>query len=251
MKDEGSTALPPFHMEVGDTLLTLVRHGQTAWNVERRFQGQMDVPLSDEGLRQAERVAGWLARLPVQFEAIYSSDLSRAADTTRIIARELGIEPAYSDALRELQAGDWQGMTVADVEERFPGQLRLWREDVTGFTIPGGEGIPALQKRISDYVSELLRLHTGNAIIVVSHGAALSAYLAAANGWDLQETWDSRRARMSNTGVTLLAFPQNGGLPRTLLFNSIEHLDAYADLPSVIDPVPAGERGKPASEFTV
>lgn len=251
MNDEGSTVLSSFHMDAGDTLLVLVRHGQTAWNVERRFQGQLDVPLSDEGFRQAERVAGWLARLPARFAAIYSSDLRRAADTTQVIARELGIAPLYSEALRELQAGDWQGMVVADVEEKYPGQLRLWREDVLGFTIPGGEGIPALQRRVSDYVSELLRLHQGEAIVVVSHGAAISAYLAAANGWDLQETWDSRRARMSNTGVTMLAFPQNGGLLRTLLSNSIAHLDAYTDLPSVIDPVLAGETRKADSEFAV
>ncbi len=251
MKDEGSIALPPFHMDAGDTLLVLVRHGQTAWNVERRFQGQLDVPLSAEGLRQVESLAEWLARFPLQFAAIYTSDLRRASDTTKVIARRLGIEPVHSDTLREIQAGEWQGMTVAEVEERFPGQLRRWREDVTGFTIPGGEGIAALQRRISGYVSELLRHHAGNAIIVVSHGAALSAYLAAANVWDLQGTWDSRRARMSNTGVTVLAFPQNGGLPRTLLSDSIAHLDAYTDLPSVIDPVLAGETRKADSEFAV
>ena len=234
-----------------DTLLFLVRHGQTAWNVERRFQGQLDVPLSAEGLRQAERVARWLAQLSIHFSAIHSSDLRRAADTTEVIAHELGVEPVYSEALRELHAGEWQGMTVAEVEERFPGQLRLWREDVRGFTTPGGETIPALQQRISNYLSRLLNSQRGRAIIVVSHGAALSSYLAAANGWDLQETWDSHRARMSNTGVTVLAFPQSGALPTTLLSDSLTHLDTYTHLPSVIDPMPTGETLTSATELAV
>jgi broad specificity phosphatase PhoE len=237
---------------VGETLLVLVRHAQTDWNVERRFQGQLDVPLSARGQVEAMEVARWLASLTVNFSTLYSSDLSRAVETARpIAALQPDINVSHAQALRELDCGEWQGLTTFQVEEKYPGQLRRWREDIKGFTLPGGEGVPDVQHRMTQYVSEAVQRHAGEAILVVSHGAALTAYLAAINGWDLQETWDSRRARMSNTGVTIVRFGTKDQPPRTLLFNSVAHLTAYEPLASVIDPEPKGERDKAATELAV
>src|SRR5216110_2190911 len=92
------------------TLVYLVRHGETTWNVERRFQGQLDVELSKTGLRQAEAVARWLAAQPVRFAAIYSSDLQRASRTALSIGAKLGLEPRRDPSLRELNVGEWQGL---------------------------------------------------------------------------------------------------------------------------------------------
>jgi broad specificity phosphatase PhoE len=234
-----------------ETLLYLVRHAETAWNVERRFQGQLDVPLSSTGERQAVRVAGWFAAQPVRFSAIYSSDLRRAMDTAQTIAPGLGLMLTPSQELRELNCGTWQGLTVVEVEERFPGELQRWREDVCGYTLPGGESIPDVQRRMSGYMADVVSRHRGEAIIVVSHGASLSAYIAAINGWDLQETWDARRARMSNTGVTAVVISHTGYPPRTLYFNSVAHLPGHADLASVIDPFTAPEKDKTTAEFAV
>jgi broad specificity phosphatase PhoE len=238
-------------LEVGETLLVLMRHAQTEWNVERRFQGQLDVPLSARGQVEAREVARWLAGLGVNFSTLYSSDLSRAVETAKpIVALQPGITVVYSEAIRELDCGEWQGLTTYEVEERYPGQLRRWREDIKGFTLPGGESVPDVQQRMSSYLGEVVRRHAGKSVLVMSHGAALTAYLAAVNHWDLQETWDSRRARMSNAGVTILAF-SGEGQARILLFNSVAHLTAREPLASVIDPNPEGEKEEAATELAV
>jgi len=234
-----------------ETLIFLVRHAETSWNVERRFQGQTDVPLSSKGKDQALQVADWLESRQVRIAAIYSSDLQRARATARPIADRFRIEPSYSTELRELNCGAWQGLTVAEVEEKYPGELQRWREDIQGFTLPGGESIPDVQRRVFSYLDNAIKAHRGEAILVVSHGAALSSYIAAINGWDLQETWDSHRARMSNTGVTAIAISHTGRPPHTLSFNSIIHLPGHTDLLSVIDPSPAEVSGKAAAEFAV
>ncbi len=240
----------PAKIENGSTILLLVRHGQTTWNVERRFQGQLDVPLSIVGITQAEELAEWIATQAVQFSAIYSSDLSRAANTARPVARKLGLIPRYSEELRELNAGEWQGLTTAEVEARYQGQLQWWRTHIEQFTLPNGESVLDVQHRVSKYLTGVVQKHVGEAIIVVSHGAALAAYIAQIHGWDLQETWDSRRARMSNTGVTALTIP-NVGAPRTFFSNSTDHLQASPDLPSVMDRESAVDKREPHTEYAV
>jgi broad specificity phosphatase PhoE len=252
MSDNNHIDGATWRLGVGETLLVLVRHAQTDWNVERRFQGQLDIPLSARGQVEAREIALWLATLPVKFSTLYSSDLSRAVVTARpIVALQPGMTVVYSEALRELDGGEWQGLTTLDVEDRYPGELRRWREDIKGFTLPGGESVPDVQQRISLYLADVVQRHAGEAVLVMSHGAALTAYLAAVNRWDLQETWDSRRARMSNTGVTILAFSGEGQPPRTLLFNSVAHLTTHEPLASVIDPDPQGERDQAVTELAV
>lgn len=252
MSDNHHAVGAGLRIRTGETLLVLVRHAQTDWNVERRFQGQLDVPLSATGRVEAQEVAEWLASLPLRFSALYSSDLNRAAETAKpIAALQPGIETVYAEALRELDCGEWQGLITFEVDARYPGQLRHWRENIKSFTLPGGESVPDVQRRISQYIAEAVQRHRGEAILVVSHGAALSAYLAVINRWDLQETWDSRRARMSNTGVTALAFDGKDAPPRALLVNSVAHLSAHKALASVIDPEPQGEREEAAPELAV
>src|SRR5215210_3952847 len=88
------------------TLVYLVRHGLTAWNVEKRFQGHLDVPLSEEGLGQAEAVGRWLAGQSAFFTALYSSDLARASQTAQVIGRHLYLEPRLAPSLREIHCGE-------------------------------------------------------------------------------------------------------------------------------------------------
>src|SRR5438874_2399468 len=130
------------------TLVYLVRHGETEWNVERRFQGQLDVELSKTGLRQAVAVSRWLASQPVKFSAIYSSDLKRASRTALIIGAKLDLMPRLDPALREINAGDWQGLVASEIEALFPGKLDEWHEKVDSLTLPVGESIAAVQERV-------------------------------------------------------------------------------------------------------
>lgn len=211
------------------TLVYLVRHGQTEWNKTRRFQGQLDIPLSELGREQAAALARWLKEQPVHFSAIYSSDLKRAAQTARIIGKIVGIWPAYSQALREINVGDWQGLSVDEVETRYPGKLQEWDSAVDRFTLPNGESIPAVQQRVFGFFRSAITGHEGKAIIIVAHGVALVALTAAIFGWDLVETWQTNRARLGNTGVSVVALDMAGGSPTMLLANSVGHLDALVE----------------------
>jgi broad specificity phosphatase PhoE len=208
----------------GKTLVYLVRHGETTWNAEHRFQGHLDVELSRKGLAQAEAVANWLATQPVHFAALFSSDLKRAVQTAQIIGKRVGLIPQLYRGLRELHGGEWQGLLRAEIEARFPGKLDLWDEQLDSFTVPGGESLPAVQRRIYATYEKIVADHTGEAIIIVSHGAALTTLLAALHDWDLVETWQTRQARMGNTGVTVVAHDQHTDSHDLLLLNSSEHL---------------------------
>lgn len=222
-------------IKTGKTLVYLVRHGETTWNVERRFQGQLDVELSRTGLAQAEAVAVWFARQPVKFTALYSSDLKRAVQTAQSIGKRLGLIPELHRDLREMHAGEWQGLLSSEIEARFPGKLAEWTAKVDSFTTPGGESIPSVQQRVYATYNEIVCRHPGEAIIIVSHGAALTALLVALQDWDLVETWQSRRARISNTGVTVVALDHEKSEHELLVLNSDEHLPEAAPSPATLD----------------
>src|SRR5438094_8620698 len=97
------------------TLVYLVRYGLTGWNAERRFQGHLDVPLCDEGLEQVGAVASWLARQPVHFAALYTSDLARAMQSAQAIGEPLGLAPTPAPAPREIHGGERQGVAAQEV----------------------------------------------------------------------------------------------------------------------------------------
>ena len=220
----------------GRTLVYLVRHGETPWNVERRFQGQLNVELSPAGREQARAVAEWLAGRPVRFSAIYSSDLRRAAETAAVIGERTGITPQLDPRLREINVGEWSGMLADEVEQKYPGALLEWHDRIDRYTIPGGESIPVVQQRVLEAYRALVDAHDGEAIIIVSHGAALSALLVALHDWDLVETWHSRKTRMGNTGVTVVAFDHASSSHDLLVLNSSEHLAEPTTLETTMDP---------------
>jgi broad specificity phosphatase PhoE len=218
----------------GPDRLYMVRHGETHSNRERRFQGQLDVPLSPEGHAQAEALGRWLVRRPVRFGALYSSDLRRAAQTAETVGAHLGLAPALAPGLREIDCGEWQGLTGPEIEARYPGGLQTWHDEVDTFCLPGGESVRDLQRRIVAFYHDTVARHRGDAVVLVSHGLALSVLIAALLGWDLVEAWRERRAGMANTGVTILTRdPAHSGY-RLDLLNSTEHLPRAADLPATV-----------------
>ncbi len=223
------------HQTGAVTRVYLVRHGETAWNLERRFQGHLDVPLSAVGLEQARAVASWLAEQGVGFAALYSSDLARAAQTARVIGERLRLTPVYSERLREVHGGEWQGLLVEEVEARYPGQMAEWHRKIDSFIVPGGESIPSVQERIFAFYEAIVDKHKGEAVVLVSHGAALAALIAAIHGWDLVNTWHTKRARMGNTAVTVIEIDSSTGKSATPLFNSSSHLSEPTSMGSVLD----------------
>lgn len=208
-----------------ETLACLVRHAQTAWNLERRFQGQLDVPLDAEGFEQADLVANWLNSQSIDFAALYTSDLTRARRTAKAIGERLGLSPQPVPALREIHAGEWQGLLTAEIEERYPGHMARWHREANEYRLPGGETIPEVRARVVAWYAEAIKVHRGQAILVVSHGLAIRSLISALERWDVADSERMKRAGMGNTGVTALLADHIGGQSSILLLNSLSHLE--------------------------
>jgi glucosyl-3-phosphoglycerate phosphatase len=144
------------------------RHGRTTWNLEGRFQGQLDTSLDDTGQAQARAAAAVLARLAP--DAVVSSDLERAAHTARELARLTGLEVSYDAGLREVYLGGWQGLTHAEVEQRFPGELAAWgRGDLE--RRGGGETNAEVAGRAVTVIENALeKLPELGTLVAVTHG---------------------------------------------------------------------------------
>lgn len=162
--------------------IVLVRHGETDWNRERRFQGHADTPLNAAGRAQARDVAHLLSG--ERFSAVYTSPLRRASETAMIVGRSLGLEPRELEALREIDVGDWQGLTVDEVQARFP--ERLDAASRSGW--PNGETHEELGARVLPALLDLARAHSGRRILGVTHAGPIRAALAAATGLSREES---------------------------------------------------------------
>jgi len=161
------------------TRIVLLRHGQTAWNAEKRIQGQLDIPLDDTGLWQAERLARALEGEGI--EAIYCSDLLRARQTAAPLAARLFLVAKTDAALRERAFGRFEGQTYSDIEARWPEEALRWRRRELDFAPGGGELLPLFYERSVQALQALAARHQGQTLAVVAHGGVLDcAYRAAA-----------------------------------------------------------------------
>jgi len=154
----------------------LWRHGQTTWNVERRFQGHSDIPLDETGEAQAEYAAKRLATL--RPAAIFASDLSRALQTAAPLSRLTSLAVTPDKNLRERSGGDWEGLTDEEIRERYPRERAAWDP-------PNGEPAAAVADRVSGSLTRIAgRLDDGQLAVVVSHGAALRLGMTRVLGLD-------------------------------------------------------------------
>lgn len=161
------------------TTLILVRHGETDWNAERRWQGHSDPKLNDAGREQARRLAGELARV----DALYSSDLARARETAEIVARTIGVEVRFDERLRERGFGAWEGLTMEEIESSFPDDQRRWLAG-TGPGARDAEPFEAFAERVGSFVDEIGQRHAGEEVLVVAHGGTIRVVHALAAGLD-------------------------------------------------------------------
>ncbi|MFW5709537.1 MAG: histidine phosphatase family protein [Chloroflexota bacterium] len=202
------------------THLYLIRHGETDWNVERRFQGQRDTDLNTTGITQAHQTAAYLAALKeVHFAALYVSPLRRAMQTATPISEALNLPIQAADALKEINCGAWEGLNGSDIEADFPGQLGQWRANIADFRMPGGESVGDVQQRVRAFYDTMIKAHGGETIILVAHGASLLALLAHMNNWPLQETWDTMERRLKNAAITHVEYNHATGQHSLIEFN--------------------------------
>ncbi len=165
------------------TTLLLVRHGETDWNRERRWQGHADPPLNESGRAQARSLADSLATRGL--ETVWSSDLARARETAEIVGARLGLAVSLDPRLREVDVGEWSGLTSAEIERLYPDGLRRRREGGTGWE--SGEPYEAMGARVVEALRAIARAHAGGRVLVVTHGGPISSAWLAAGGE--REAW--------------------------------------------------------------
>jgi probable phosphoglycerate mutase len=160
------------------TTIVLVRHGETDWNRDNRFQGRADPSLNDVGRSQARELAAQLAGEPVA--ALYSSPLRRAHETARILGESLALEVRTSAALMEVDVGSWSGLTRTEIEARFPAGYRRWLDYGHGWD--DGETYEELGARVVASLLDIASAHPGERVFAVTHGGPIRSALAAAQG---------------------------------------------------------------------
>jgi broad specificity phosphatase PhoE len=170
------------------TKLILIRHGETDWNIEGRWQGQADVPLNGHGRQQAIRIANTLASKDIS--AIYSSDLGRAIETAEALARLKGLSVHIDRRLREIHQGDWQGLLVTEIKARYAGLFDERIKNPLEIAPPGGETVSQLKKRILLAFNEIIQKYPQETVAVVSHGFALAFVLTHFCQLPIEKVWE-------------------------------------------------------------
>ena len=170
------------------TCLILIRHGETDWNVEGRYQGQSDVPLNDRGRRQSAELAAVLReREP---SVIYCSDLRRAGESAEILGRALGLCVYQDSRLREIHLGSWEGMLFEDIQTKFSELLKLRKLDPRTVSAPGGETVEQVQIRVMAAIRDIVERHPNETVAIVSHGLPLAILIAHDQDRPIEEVWD-------------------------------------------------------------
>ena len=172
------------------TELLLVRHGETDWNRERRFQGHADPPLNETGREQAHALAAELTSEGI--ELVYTSDLARAVETAEIVAARLGAAVRSMRDLREIDVGEWQGLTWQEIEERYPDGARSWR--ARGYGWETGETYEELGDRVVAALRRIAFDHPEERVLVVGHGGTIRATRAFIEGLSVPESRSRSRA---------------------------------------------------------
>jgi probable phosphoglycerate mutase len=203
------------------TRIIAIRHGETAWNVDARLQGHLDVELNAKGFWQADQVARALADESV--DAIYTSDLMRAWHTASAIEKATGAPVIANQGLRERGFGSYEGKTYAELEAQWPDAALRWRKREPDWAPPGGETLLALRQRVSNTVAALAQQHMGGQIVMVAHGGVMDVLYRLATGQDLQapRTW-----HLGNAAINRLLWTAEG---LTLVgWGDVSHLEEAA-----------------------
>ena len=206
------------------TELLFIRHGETDWNRQQRFQGQIDVPLNATGHAQAARVAARLAA--DRHDALITSDLLRARETAAPLALAWDRPAVALAGLREQNFGILEGLDVPTIKARHPDLWMRWLEHRADFALPGGESLRQFHTRVMTAVRELVESHAGSRLAVVTHGGVLDMLWRSAYGLPLDGL---RACEIPNTGLNRLRWVA-GGL-QVESWGDAEHLAGLPEQP--------------------
>ncbi|MBI4297602.1 MAG: histidine phosphatase family protein [Chloroflexi bacterium] len=199
------------------THLYLIRHGRTDWNRQERYRGRFDLPLDQEGERQAQALAQRLA--PVPLEAVYSSPLRRAWSTAQAVVQARGLEVRTLAGLLDIDYGEWQGLALDEAQSRYPKLYRSWQEQPQEVSLPGGESLAQVQARATSALEEVSRRHPRALVALVSHRVVCQVMLCAALGLGLSHFW-----QVVPEVASLQVLEHEAGRFRVALFNDACHL---------------------------
>ena len=152
----------------------LIRHGQTPWTTKKRYQGTTDIPLNQTGTRQGRAIAQALRR--ESLSRLYTSTLSRAWKTADLIGQTLGLKSVADPRLNEIDFGKWEGVSYVSLARSTRQQFQRWREGSMRRP-PGGESIASLQRRVGQFLGELLVREKGKTVAIVAHGGPIKMFL--------------------------------------------------------------------------
>jgi probable phosphoglycerate mutase len=188
------------------TRIIAVRHGETAWNVDARIQGQLDIQLNDTGRWQARRVGHALSGESLR--AIYSSDLGRAYETARAIGEAARVPVIAHTGLRERRFGMFEGKTFDEIQQAWPEHAQNWRKRIPEWEPPeGGESLLQLRERVSRTVHDLASRHPHEQIAIVAHGGVLDTLYRIATG---QAVNSPRTWQLPNGAINRLLWTPQG-----------------------------------------
>ncbi len=198
------------------TRFCFIRHGETAWNTQRRLQGQLDIGLNENGEGQARAVGRWLARRG-GIDVIHSSDLSRAWRTAGHVGMALGLTPLPAPGLRERRYGVFEGLTYTDAREWHPEHYARLEAREPDFVIPDGESLRQFHDRVTAGLEALLERHRGQTLVVVVHGGVLDIINRFVRGNSLSAPRDFL---IPNTGLNWVVQDRDGW-----------HIEAWGETP--------------------
>ena len=197
----------------------LVRHAEAEGNVKEFFQGRTDTEVSEKGLRQLDCLAGRFK--DIKIEALYSSPLKRAMATAEAVNRHHGLSIITDSEIVEINGGDWEGVKWAEFPEKFPREIKLWKEEINHFTAPNGESTKQVYDRMVSAMKRIAAENNGKTIAVVSHGMAIKAYLTYAGGIEWENYTDPGWS--DNTAVSLIEYSDTL-VPSIVFKNDSSHL---------------------------
>lgn len=197
--------------------LLLVRHGETTWNAAGRYQGQIDVPLSDVGRQQAAALAQYLAQEKI--DVIYASDLQRAAETAQHIAASHSLPVLTDPRLREISFGEWEGLTHAEIRERYSEALDSWLDAPMDNAPPAGETMTQVAERVRPLLDAMIQAHQEQTVLWATHGGLLRILLCLLLDLPLSSHW---KLRMDNAALSEVAIYDKGAILNCM--NTTYHL---------------------------
>lgn len=210
------------------TTLIVIRHGETHWNIEGKWQGHEDSPLTDNGVNQAKAVARQLQRYKI--DALYSSDLGRAMQTAEIIAKphQLKIQP--DPRIRERHLGNFQGLTLKEMKSQYPHEYLKHTSRDANYKAPGGESKEQQYKRSIHFFSEIVGKHPNQTIVIITHGGVVDCLFKHVMGLPLDKP---RSYILFNTAINIFSCEKDDW--KLLTFGDISHLNQLKTLDEKVE----------------